>query len=131
MPDPSQRLQWNVLQAVIGDDVSSMRHKFELTWWTDNAQLMLKLGYDEYITQGGDWGYCITRAMAHLYPKHVKAHHVNWAWAAKPEFTESNPEPEYSEREKRHMAQGERWYPYGTGEGRGYIAIQVKNMDAD
>jgi hypothetical protein len=54
----------------------------------------------------------------------VKAHHVNWAWAAKPEFTAENPEPEYSEREKAQLKQGERWYPFGTGEGRGYIAIQ-------
>lgn len=85
---------------------------------------MLKLGYDQYMTQGGDWGYCVTRACAHLFPQHVKAHHVNWAWAAKPEFTADNPEPEYSEREKRQMKQGERWFPYGMGEGRGYIAIQ-------
>jgi len=80
-------------------------------------KVMLNLGYDQYVTQGGDWGFLITRALAHLYPKHVKAHHVNWAWAAKPEFTAENPEPEYSEREKRQMKQGERWYPFGTGEG--------------
>lgn len=59
-----------------------------------------------------------------MYPQHVKASHTNWAWALKPEFTADDPEPEYSEREKRHMAQGARWFPYGTGEGRGYIAIQ-------
>ncbi|EXJ53620.1 uncharacterized protein A1O5_13187 [Cladophialophora psammophila CBS 110553] len=86
--------------------------------------VMLKLGYDQYVTQGGDWGYLITRALAYLYPKHVRGTHVNWAWAAKPEFTLENPEPEYSEREKRQIKQGERWYPFGTGEGRGYIAIQ-------
>lgn len=80
-------------------------------------QVMLSLGYDEYVTQGGDWGYLITRALAHLYPQHVKAHHVNWAWAQKPEFTADNPEPEYSEREKQQIKQGERWYPFGTGEG--------------
>lgn len=49
---------------------------------------------------------------------------MNWAWAAKPDFTAENPEPEYTEREKKQVAQHDRWYPFGTGEGRGYIAIQ-------
>lgn len=65
----------------------------------------------------------ITRALAHLFPMHVKAHHVNWAYCDKPEFTEANPEPEYSEREKKQLVLGEKWNPFGTGEGRGYIAI--------
>ena len=30
-------------------------------------QLMLRLGYDEYVTQGGDWGWWITRKTA-LHP---------------------------------------------------------------
>ena len=86
-------------------------------------KVMLALGYEEYTTQGGDWGFAVTRALAHLYPKHVKGHHVNWAWAAKPEFTAENPEPEYSEREKKQLAMGDKWFPFGMGEGRGYIAI--------
>ncbi len=41
-------------------------------------QLMLRLGYDEYATQGGDWGFIITRAMGRRYaPKHIKAQHLN------------------------------------------------------
>ncbi|KAF7196640.1 putative epoxide hydrolase [Pseudocercospora fuligena] len=48
-------------------------------------KVMLALGYNEYVTQGGDWGFLITRALGHLYPKNVKASHINWAWAAKPE----------------------------------------------
>ncbi|KAI1268775.1 microsomal epoxide hydrolase [Xylariaceae sp. FL1019] len=40
--------------------------------------LMLKLGYREYATQGGDWGYGITRAMGRRYaPEFVKAQHLN------------------------------------------------------
>jgi pimeloyl-ACP methyl ester carboxylesterase len=87
---------------------------------------MLALGYDEYVTQGGDWGFVITRAMAHLYPQHIKAHHVNWIWAAKPEeYTNGTKvEPEYSEREKKQLASADRWFPFGAGDGRGYIAIQ-------
>lgn len=34
-------------------------------------KLMLQLGYDEYVTQGGDWGFFITRAIGKLYPEHV------------------------------------------------------------
>ncbi|KAG6812504.1 hypothetical protein H0H92_002503 [Tricholoma furcatifolium] len=42
-------------------------------------KLMLSLGYDEYVTQGGDWGYRITRKIAQLYgPKHSKAWHTNF-----------------------------------------------------
>ncbi|EPQ54706.1 alpha/beta-hydrolase [Gloeophyllum trabeum ATCC 11539] len=42
-------------------------------------KLMLALGYNEYVTQGGDWGYYVTRKMASLYgPKHVKAWHTNF-----------------------------------------------------
>ncbi|KAE9968843.1 hypothetical protein EG327_010890 [Venturia inaequalis] len=39
--------------------------------------LMQQLGYKEYVTQGGDWGFYVTRAMGLLYPDHVKASHVN------------------------------------------------------
>ena len=40
---------------------------------------MLALGYTEYVTQGGDWGYFITRAMGQAYPKHCMASHLNMA----------------------------------------------------
>lgn len=79
-------------------------------------KVMLALGYDQYVTQGGDWGFIITRALAHLYPQHVKAHHINWAWAAMPEefANGSKPQPEYSEREKKQLALAERWNPFGA-----------------
>lgn len=47
-------------------------------------KLMLKLGYTEYVTQGGDWGAIITRTMAAMYPKHLKAQHLNMMLAVKP-----------------------------------------------
>ncbi|KAG0650258.1 Epoxide Hydratase [Hyphodiscus hymeniophilus] len=81
-------------------------------------KLMLALGYDQY---GGDWGFLITRALGKLYPQHVKGSHVNWAFASEPEWTESNPKPEYSEREKSQLARGQDWW---AGDGRGYTAIQ-------
>lgn len=40
--------------------------------------LMLALGYDKYVTQGGDWGFGITRLMTKHYPTHVLAAHLNF-----------------------------------------------------
>ncbi|KFY27436.1 hypothetical protein V491_00920 [Pseudogymnoascus sp. VKM F-3775] len=40
--------------------------------------LMVSLGYDEYVTQGGDWGAFITRSQGLLYPQSVKASHLNF-----------------------------------------------------
>ncbi|KAL0958924.1 hypothetical protein HGRIS_014240 [Hohenbuehelia grisea] len=41
-------------------------------------KLMLALGYNEYVTQGGDWGALITRKISLDYgQKHVKAWHTN------------------------------------------------------
>ncbi|KAI0036978.1 alpha/beta-hydrolase [Vararia minispora EC-137] len=41
-------------------------------------KLMLSLGYDQYVTQGGDWGALITRIIAARYgPTHAKAWHTN------------------------------------------------------
>ncbi|EMD39696.1 hypothetical protein CERSUDRAFT_81075 [Gelatoporia subvermispora B] len=54
-------------------------------------KLMLALGYNEFVTQGGDWGYFITRKMASVYGgKSVKAWHTNFAAAGFPSFF-SNP----------------------------------------
>jgi len=51
-------------------------------------KLMLALGYNEYVVQGGDWGYAIARILALSYgPEHVKAHHVNVASPAEPSAT--------------------------------------------
>ncbi|KAF7332854.1 EHN domain-containing protein [Mycena venus] len=42
-------------------------------------KLMLALGYNEYVTQGGDWGSMITRKLATMCgPKHIKAWHTNF-----------------------------------------------------
>ncbi|KAK5949394.1 hypothetical protein OHC33_009567 [Knufia fluminis] len=40
-------------------------------------KLMLRLGYDKYATQGGDWGWYVTRTMSLLYPKSCLATHFN------------------------------------------------------
>ncbi|KEF54145.1 uncharacterized protein A1O9_09940 [Exophiala aquamarina CBS 119918] len=53
-------------------------------------KLMLKLGYTEYATQAGDWGFHITRTLCLHYPQHCKAIHVNMDEGSQPKFT-SNP----------------------------------------
>ncbi len=40
-------------------------------------KLMLRLGYDKYAVQGGDWGSLIARGIALRYPDHAKALHIN------------------------------------------------------
>ena len=50
-------------------------------------KLMQKLGYTDYVTQGGDWGCMITRTMGFLYPQHCKASHINMVRGGKPGWT--------------------------------------------
>ncbi|KAF5314945.1 hypothetical protein D9619_007397 [Psilocybe cf. subviscida] len=48
-------------------------------------KLMLALGYNEYVTQGGDWGHMITTKLAQDYGhKHSKAMHSNFPLALRP-----------------------------------------------
>jgi pimeloyl-ACP methyl ester carboxylesterase len=90
-------------------------------------KLMLKLGYDEYVTQGGDWGFTITRAMGHIYgPKHCKASHINMFMVGPPTF-KRNPIyafqhaiTPYSEAEKEQFARA-KWF---SREGMGYFMEQ-------
>ncbi|KAK1760431.1 alpha/beta-hydrolase [Echria macrotheca] len=49
--------------------------------------LMVKLGYPKYVTQGGDWGYAITRLIGHLYPDACLASHLNYIRADPPSLT--------------------------------------------
>lgn len=44
------------------------------------------LGYDRFVTQGGDWGAFITRSMAMQYPQHVKACYANLIPCGPPPF---------------------------------------------
>ncbi|KAF4472202.1 epoxide hydrolase [Fusarium albosuccineum] len=47
-------------------------------------KLMLELGHNQYVTQGGDWGFFITRFMGIQYPKHCLASHLNYLRAHPP-----------------------------------------------
>ncbi|KAJ7062222.1 Alpha/Beta hydrolase protein [Mycena amicta] len=54
--------------------------KFGLDQYAEvGNKLMLALGYKQYVTQGGDWGFAITRRIATRYGhKHSKAWHTNF-----------------------------------------------------
>ncbi|KAF2767946.1 alpha/beta-hydrolase [Teratosphaeria nubilosa] len=92
-----------------------------------NHRLMKSLGYDKYVTQGGDWGFYITRAMGLLYPEAIPASHINMIRASPPSWT-SNPllalqhslKP-YSERERKGLERT-RWF---LEEGSGYRTLQA------
>lgn len=55
-------------------------------------KLMLQLGYEKYVTQGGDWGWYITRTMSLLYPSHVLATHFNMDVGDAPGSSTSEPD---------------------------------------
>ena len=40
-------------------------------------QIMVELGYDQYVVQGGDWGSDVARNVGRLFSDHVKAVHIN------------------------------------------------------
>ena len=53
-------------------------------------QLMQRLGYDSYVSQGGDWGCMITRTLAILHPESLLATHINMPRGHRPKLM-SNP----------------------------------------
>ncbi|OZJ06657.1 hypothetical protein BZG36_00451 [Bifiguratus adelaidae] len=46
--------------------------------------LMLHLGYDKYVVQGGDWGSAIAKYLANTYSDHCIGQHVNFAFSPPP-----------------------------------------------
>ncbi|CRL18347.1 Epoxide hydrolase [Penicillium camemberti] len=89
-------------------------------------KLMIKLGYDQYVTQGGDWGFWITRTIGLLYPEHCQASHVNMVLATPPRFTDNpwlalqHALLPYNDREKSGRERS-KWFEL---EGYGYNQIQ-------
>jgi hypothetical protein len=88
---------------------------------------MLDLGYSKYVTQGGDWGFYVTRIMGLLYPDSVLASHINMIRAHPPSFT-SQPAlalqhtlTPYTEAEKKGLQRSE-WF---TEHGQAYRQLQA------
>jgi pimeloyl-ACP methyl ester carboxylesterase len=101
---------------------------FALSQYAETChRLMQDLGYTKYVTQGGDWGFYITRVMGILYPDYVLASHINMVRALPPSFT-SNPlialqhaVTPYSEAESKGM-QRSNWF---TSQGQAYRQLQA------
>jgi len=90
-------------------------------------KLMLQLGYKEYVTQGGDWGFYITRAIAKLFPQSCKANHINLIRATAPTFSKNpllalqHAITPYTEKDKKGFERTA-WF---NNEGRGYFMEQA------
>ncbi|KAL5321955.1 hypothetical protein ACEPPN_009920 [Leptodophora sp. 'Broadleaf-Isolate-01'] len=65
----------------------SMREDFGLSDMAHvDHKLMIALGYETYMGQGGDWGSIVVRIIGSLYPENCVAVHVNMATAAPPSW---------------------------------------------
>lgn len=83
------------------------------------------------VTQGGDWGFFITRAIACLYPQNCKGCHTNWVFANFPAFAKHptlaltslvrHAMSMYTTSEAESLERFKMWW---TGDGRGYLAEQ-------
>lgn len=111
-------------------------------------KLMLKLGYETYgkllpsywlqhndlfryffsplVTQGGDWGFSVTRSMGFQYPTACKASHINLVladaptWSASPYLALLNSITPYNNREKDGQVRTT-WF---EASGYGYNILQ-------
>lgn len=90
-------------------------------------KVMVSLGYKEYVVQGGDWGYLISRSVAYQFPQHAKARHNNFYNGFKPTLF-SNPilwlqdlMVPYSKREQ----EGLKRYKWFEAHQRGYFHEQA------
>ncbi|EHY60633.1 Epoxide hydrolase 1 [Exophiala dermatitidis] len=110
-----------------GFSQGSPKPKFALAQYAETCHLlMLRLGYTQYVTQGGDWGFYITRAMSLLFPNHCKATHVNMdqgsapSWTTHPRLALQHALTPYTERERQGLRRT-KWF---MDEGSGYRTLQ-------
>ena len=80
-----------------------------------NHELMLALGYEKYIAQGGDWGATVTKWMAELFPENCIGLHLNLVLAFPPENADSleglsEDEIEGMENFKKYQEKGYGYY---------------------
>lgn len=90
--------------------------------------LMQQLGYERYATQGGDWGFGITRWAGLQYPEHVLASHFNMVLVRQPPTLAGHPAEyvrhallPYSRAEREGMERTA-WF---AREGSGYYMEQA------
>ncbi len=82
--------------------------------------LMKRLGYTQFVAQGGDWGGMITDVMATQAPPELLGIHLNWVFAVPPEIdkalqTGSTLPSGLSADERRACEQLESFYKKGVG----------------
>jgi pimeloyl-ACP methyl ester carboxylesterase len=82
--------------------------------------LMKRLGYAQFVAQGGDWGGMITDVMAMQAPPGLLGIHLNWAFAVPPDIDKAiqtgNPLPsDLSADERRACEQLDFFYKTGLG----------------
>ncbi|GJE91834.1 epoxide hydrolase [Phanerochaete sordida] len=89
--------------------------------------LMLGLGYDKYVVQGGDWGFFIAQRIIHFYgPTHVKGWHTNFPVTGPPTLVTfprlylTSKLTSYTAQEKKGLERSE-WF---ATHGQGYIGVQ-------
>ena len=95
------------------------------SWGPDHVarawhQLMLRLGYSRYVSQGGDWGAIISEVLAVQAPEGLLGIHINMPGTMPPEVLKMvrnfEPVPDgFSAEEKRAYAGLLRFYKSGFG----------------
>jgi pimeloyl-ACP methyl ester carboxylesterase len=81
---------------------------------------MKRLGYTQFVAQGGDWGALITDAMGALAPPELLGIHLNWPFTVPPDIDKAvqtgNPLPsDLSADERRACEQLAFFYKNGLG----------------
>ncbi|KAK0435547.1 Alpha/Beta hydrolase protein [Armillaria borealis] len=105
-----------------GFSEATKKQNFRLAQYAEVAhKLMLALGYNEYVTQGGDWGGFITRKIALVYGgEYSKAWHTNMPLGRAPTLYEPllylrHLLTPYTTAEKAGLAHSQRFYTQGCG----------------
>ncbi|WP_433299434.1 epoxide hydrolase family protein [Pseudonocardia sp. CA-142604] len=80
------------------------------------AQLMSRLGYEQYMAQGGDWGAAVATALGHLRVPQLVGIHLNFYSLSFNLPVSDEPTPE----EQAALARVSKFFT----DGRGYFAIQ-------
>jgi pimeloyl-ACP methyl ester carboxylesterase len=83
-------------------------------------ELMVRLGYEEYVSQGGDWGAIISEVLAVQAPKGLLGIHINMPGTVPPDvlrlIRNRDPAPSsFSDAERRAFAGLEYFYRKGFG----------------